>query len=222
MHPADTVRIGFLIFPGMLQLDFTGAYGVFAAAGERVELFLIWKDLSPVTSCDKLSFTPTTTFDDCPPLDALIVPGGEGVAALMADEDALRFLRLQSKTVGFLASVCTGALVLGAAGLLAGYKATTHWLSRDMLLAFGAEPINERVVKDRERITSAGVTAGIDMALTLAGGFWGEEVAMAVQLTLEYAPAPPYAAGVPESAPPAVAAALRKKTQRVKKNGLPP
>lgn len=205
----DTVRVGFLIFPGMLQLDFTGAYGVLAAAGKRVDMYLVWKNKETVLSSDNLPFSPTAAFADCPPLDVLIVPGGGGILTLLEDDAVLDFLRHQARTAGFIGSVCTGALVLGAAGLLQGYKATTHWLSHDMLALLGAEPVVSRVVVDRDRITAAGVTSGIDMALALAGRLWGEEVAMAIQLNMEYAPEPPYAAGSPEQAPPELVAEVR-------------
>lgn len=212
MTTLDTVRIGFLIFPGMLQLDFTGAYGVLAAAGKRAEICLVWKNTDQVLSSDGLSFAPSVSFPDCPALDVIIVPGGGGIVPLLDDESVLAFLKKNALTAGFICSICTGALVLGAAGLLQGYKATTHWLSHDMLALLGAEPVRERVVADRDRITAAGVTSGIDMALTLAGRLWGDETAMAIQLNMEYAPVPPYASGSPERAPRELVAAMRAKT----------
>lgn len=206
MTRTDATNIGFLVFPGMLQLDFTGAYGVLAAMGQRADIRLVWKNAEPVLSSDKLAFSPTTAFKDCPPLDVLIVPGGGGVLALLEDDAVLDFLKHQARTAKYIGSVCTGALVLGAAGLLRGYRATTHWLSHDMLALLGAKPARARVVLDRDRITAAGVTSGIDMALTLAGRLWGEQTAMAVQLNMEYAPEPPYTAGSPEQAPPELVA----------------
>lgn len=202
-------RIGFLVFPDMLQLDFTGAYGVLAA-GPQAEIHLVWKENVPVKTSDNLVFTPDTTFAACPPLDAIVVPGGSGVLALMNDAEVIGFLQAQAKTASWLTSVCTGALVLGAAGLLRGRKATTHWLSHDLLTLFGAEPAQQRVVVDGNLITAAGVTSGIDMALILAGSLWDDDVAQAIQLNMEYAPYPPYAAGDPETAPENLVAAARE------------
>ena len=196
----STTSIGFLIFPGMLQLDFTGAYGVLAA-GPDAHIHLVWKDTNPVVSSDKLPFAPTISFEDCPPLDIIVVPGGGGVVQAMADEAVLHFLCKQAVQAKYVCSVCTGSLILGAAGLLRGYKATTHWLSADLLQHFGAIRQANRVVLDKNRVTAAGVTSGIDMALTLAGILWGDTVAQAIQLNMEYAPSPPYQAGSPTTAP---------------------
>ncbi|GHT83783.1 hypothetical protein AGMMS49543_12230 [Betaproteobacteria bacterium] len=194
-----TVNIGFVLFPDLLQMDFTGPYGVFAA-GPDVRIHLIGKDINPVTSSDNLSFTPTVTMAECPPLDILCVPGGSGILHLLHDQETLNFLRRQAASCKYLTSVCTGALVLGAAGLLTGYRATTHWQSWHLLQAFGTQPVKQRVVVDRNRITAAGVSAGIDMALTLAGILWGDNVARSIQLSMEYAPEPPYHSGHPEHA----------------------
>lgn len=200
----------------MLQLDFTGAYGVLAA-GPDVHIHLVWHDLEPILSSDGLPFTPTRTFADCPALDVIAVPGGGGVVPLLSDTVCLDFLRKQAITARYAASVCTGALVLGAAGLLFGYRATTHWLSHDLLAPLGAIPETSRVVLDRNRITAAGVTSGIDMALTLAAKLWDEATAQAIQLNMEYAPEPPFASGSPETAPEAVVQnALHKSTARQK------
>lgn len=206
-----STHIGFLIFPGMLQLDFTGAYGVLAA-GPGAAVHTIWKDAGPVTSSDKLAFTPTATLAECPALDVLVIPGGGGVVPLMGDADILNFLRARAGTARYVCSVCTGALVLGAAGLLAGYAATTHWMSWNFLERFGAVPKRERVVVDRNRVTAAGVTSGIDMALCLAGMLWGDGIAQSIQLNMEYAPEPPYQAGDPETAPPEIVAAMLEKS----------
>lgn len=209
----SVTRIGFVLFPGLLQLDLTGAYGVLAA-GPGAEVHLIWKDTNPVLSSDKLLLTPTVSMADCPELDVLCVPGGGGVVPLMRDETVLDFLRAKAATARYVTSVCTGALVLGAAGLLSGYKATTHWMSWDLLAAFGAIPAHERVVVDRNRVTAAGVTSGIDMALALAGLLWGDVAAQEIQLQMEYAPCPPYAAGDPATAPANVVAALRERNDK--------
>lgn len=203
------VSIGFLVFPGMLQLDFTGPYGVLAG-GPGVGCHLVWKDKGMVMSSDGLPFTPTQSLHECPELDVLLVPGGAGVLPLLSDDAVLDFLRERSSQVRYLGSICTGALVLGAAGLLRGYAATTHWLSHDMLSWLGAKPRSERVVVDRDRISAAGVTSGIDMALTLAGLLWGDDAARAIPLNMEYSPSPPFAAGDPASAPEALVAAVRK------------
>ena len=143
---------------------------------------------------------PTTTFADCPKLDVICVPGGGGQVALMTDEETLDFLRKQAATARYVTSVCTGSLVLGAAGLLKGYKSACHWAWRDMLPAFGAIPVAERVVRDRNRISGGGVTAGIDFGLTVAAELAGEEVAKSIQLVLEYDPQPPFDSGSPEKA----------------------
>lgn len=204
-------RIGFLLFPGVLQLDFTGPYGVLAA-GPGVAPHTVWKDTQPVRSSDGLLLTPDTKFVDCPPMDVFCVPGGEGIQPLLADGEVHAFLRSQAATCRYVCSVCTGSLVLGAAGLLRGYKATTHWMSLDMLPLFGAEPQQRRVVLDKNRMSAAGVSAGIDMALTLAGLLWGDAVAQEIQLGMEYAPQPPYNAGSPETAPEGIVEAVTART----------
>jgi len=198
--------IGFLLFPDLLQMDFTGPYGVLAAAPDAA-IHLIWKETPPVRSSDRLLLTPTVSMRECPPLDVLCVPGGNGILPLLRDARTLEFLRQQAEGCRYVTSVCTGALVLGAAGLLIGRKATTHWQSHSLLEAFGAVPVRRRVARDGKLVTAAGVSAGIDMALTLAGLLWGDAVAQGIQLRMEYAPEPPYAAGAPESAPPELVAA---------------
>jgi cyclohexyl-isocyanide hydratase len=210
-HMAPPLQIGFLVFPSMLQLDFTGPHAVLAAGPETV-IHLVWKDALPVTSSDGLRFTPTVSMADCRRLDVVCVPGGGGVQALLGDAETLEFLRRQAAGCRYLCSVCTGALVLGAAGLLRGYRATTHWQSLDLLPLFGAAPQRRRVVRDGDRISAAGVSAGIDMALTLAGLLWGDVTAQSIQLNMEYAPEPPYTAGGPDSAPEEVVAAVRAST----------
>ncbi|MDR3175543.1 MAG: DJ-1/PfpI family protein [Desulfovibrio sp.] len=208
---SSTVRIGFLLFPEFLQLDFTGPYAVLAA-GPGAEVHLIGKDVAPVLSSDNLLFTPKVRMDACPQLNVLCVPGGQGIQALLSDGDTLAFIRRQAENCLYLCSVCTGALVLGAAGLLCGYKVTTHWQSLEFLADFGAEAQHQRVVVDRNRISAAGVSAGIDMALTLAGMLWGVAAAQEIQLGMEYAPTPPYTSGSPNTAPPSVLAAVKSRT----------
>ena len=207
---ARPIEIGLLLFPRLTQLDLTGPFEVLARLpGARVRL--LWKTLEPVRSDTGLAILPDTALPDCPQLDLLCVPGGPGVAAIMEDEAVLAFLRRQAAGARYLASVCTGALVLGAAGLLRGRRATTHWASHDVLPALGAMPVRARVVRDGRLFTGGGVTAGIDFALAIAAEIAGEEVAQAIQLQIEYAPAPPFTAGSPEGAP---AAALERARRR--------
>jgi cyclohexyl-isocyanide hydratase len=205
-----SVQIGLLVFPNVQQLDLTGPYEVFATWPEA-RVRLVWKSREPVLSSTGLSLLPTATFEDCPRLDVVCVPGGLGINSLLADEAVLAFVRRRAATARFVTSVCTGALVLGAAGLLRGKRATTHWASHDLLAAFGAVPTQGRVVRDGNLMTGGGVTAGIDFALALVAELAGVETAQAIQLQLEYAPAPPFDAGSPESAPREIVAALRKR-----------
>jgi cyclohexyl-isocyanide hydratase len=208
-----TLHIGFLLFPAIQQLDLTGPYDVLASLPD-VKVHLIWKDLDPVRSSTGLLLTPDTTFASCPPLDVFCVPGGAGVEPLMEDEDTLAFVRRQGGQARYLTSVCTGALVLGAAGLLRGKNATTHWVYHDMLAPFGAIAVNERVVRDGNLLTGGGVTAGIDFAFTLVSELRDDHTAQVLQLQLEYAPAPPFSAGSPDTAPDKVLAQGRINTAR--------
>jgi len=202
--------VGLLVFPRVQQLDLTGPYEVFASMPEtRVEL--ISKTLEAVVSATGLTLTPTVTFATCPQLDVLCVPGGAGVNALLTDPETLTFVKRQASSARYVTSVCTGALVLGAAGLLQGKRATTHWAAHDLLAAFGAIPTQGRVVRDGTLLTGGGVTAGIDFALTLAAELAGQAAAEAVQLGLEYAPAPPFSAGTPDSAPSDVVRTVRQR-----------
>lgn len=189
---------GLLVFPAIQQLDLTGPYEVFSSAADT-EVHLIWKDRNPVRSSSGLVFVPTATFDDCPPLDVICIPGG-GVNPLLHDKTVLDFVRSQAQKVQYITSVCTGALVLGAAGLLKGRKATTHWNALDFLETLGAIPTRQRVVRDGNVITAGGVTSGIDFGLTILEEVFGREEAQTVQLTLEYAPAPPFHSGTPDEA----------------------
>jgi cyclohexyl-isocyanide hydratase len=204
-----SIRIGFLLFPNIQQLDLTGPYDVLASLPD-VSVHLIWKDLQPLKSSSGLVLQPDTLMGECPPLDILCVPGGAGVGALMEDPQTLTFLREQAAQVRYLTSVCTGALVLGAAGLLKGRRATTHWAYHDLLAPLGAIPVQERVVRDGNLLTGGGVTAGIDFGLVLAAELVGEQRAQVLQLGLEYAPAPPFNAGSPDTAPAAVLALARQ------------
>ncbi|KAJ8098699.1 class I glutamine amidotransferase-like protein [Lipomyces tetrasporus] len=206
----DKTRIGLVLFPNLTQLDLTGPVEVFGRM-PGAEVVLLWKTLDPVASDRGLRIIPTATFDDCASLDVICVPGGPGQVQLMDDDDTLQFLRRIAPTCKFVTSVCTGSLVLGAAGLLTGYRATSHWASIDQLSLLGAEPVADRVVRDRDRITGAGVTSGIDFALTVVAELAGADVAQQIQLELEYDPEPPYKAGSPRSAPQALVAAAREK-----------
>lgn len=200
---------GFLLFPNITQLDMTGPYEVFTKFPDS-RVHLLWKTLDPVTAAGGMKLLPSTTFADCPQLDLVCVPGGAGMNALLNDEEVLDFLRRQAPGARYVTSVCTGSLVLGAAGLLRGRRATTHWMSLPMLAAFGCEPVAERVVVDGNIVTGGGVTAGIDFALTVAGELLGAEAAQQIQLGIEYNPDPPFDAGSPERAAPAVVAAARE------------
>jgi cyclohexyl-isocyanide hydratase len=205
-----TLHIGLLVFPRVQQLDMTGPYDVFSHLPDaRVQL--VWKTREPVTSSAGMVLTPDTTYDDCPALDVLCVPGGAGVGDLMEDPQTLAFIERQAAGARFVTSVCTGALVLGAAGLLRGKRATTHWGFHELLSDFGAIPVRERVVRDGKLFTGGGITAGIDFALTLAAELVGEQAAQAIQLQMEYAPAPPFDSGDPDRAPAAVVAEVRAK-----------
>jgi cyclohexyl-isocyanide hydratase len=194
------LQIGLVLFPKVTQLDFTGPLQVFSSI-PGAKLHLIWKRIEPVASDSVLTLTPTTTFADCPQLDVICVPGGMGTDDMVNDKEMLDFLRRQAEGAKYITSVCTGSLVLGAAGLLKGYRATTHWSAMDCLAPFGAAPTNVRVCVDRNRVTGGGVTAGIDFALTLVSEMIDRRTAEAIQLRLEYNPAPPFQAGSPETAP---------------------
>ncbi len=206
-------HIGLLLFPDITQLDMTGPYEVFIKFPEA-KVHLIWKSREPVTAGGGMQISPTMTFKDCPPLDLICVPGGPGMNALLNDADTLDFIRRQAKGARYVTSVCTGALVLGAAGLLAGKRAATHWMSREMLRAFGATPVAERVVVDGNVITGGGVTAGIDFALKVAAQAFGDDLAKSIQLGIEYDPHPPFDAGSPERAAPALVARVRADAAR--------
>ncbi|MFY0403252.1 DJ-1/PfpI family protein [Pantoea dispersa] len=199
MSDSASTSIGLLLFPALTQLDLTGPFEVFARVPDT-KVHLIWKNLELVVSDRGMAIQPTTTFDTCPALDIICVPGGPGQINLMEDEEVLSFIRAQSKQAKLVTSVCTGSLVLGAAGLLQGYKATTHWASLDQLALLGAEPVNEHVVRDRNRITGAGVTSGIDFALSVVSEMFGPDIAQNIQLHMEYDPAPPFDCGSPRSA----------------------
>ncbi|MBV8701475.1 MAG: DJ-1/PfpI family protein [Bradyrhizobium sp.] len=209
---AEPLQIGLLIFPKVTQLDFTGPLQVFSSLPAHLaKVHLVWKRIEPVASDGPLVLTPTATFADCPQLDVICVPGGIGTDDLVNDEEVLDFIRAQAERAQYVTSVCTGSLVLGAAGLLKGYRAATHWSAMDHLVPFGAIPTKTRVCVDRNRITGGGVTAGIDFALTLVSMLVDRTIAEAVQLRLEYNPAPPFQSGSPDSAPPEVLALIESR-----------
>jgi cyclohexyl-isocyanide hydratase len=175
------------------------------------KVHLIWKRIEPVASDSVLTLTPTVSFADCPQLDVICVPGGAGTDDMVNDEEMLAFLRKQAEGVRYITSVCTGSLVLGAAGLLRGYRAATHWSAMDHLAPFGAIPTRTRVCVDRNRITGGGVTAGIDFALTLVSIMVDRQTAEAIQLRLEYNPAPPFNSGSPDTAPTEILALMQER-----------
>ncbi|MGE0154624.1 MAG: DJ-1/PfpI family protein [Reyranellaceae bacterium] len=205
-------RIGYLVFPDITQLDLTGPQQVLARL-PGAEQLLVWKTREPVRSESGLMLAPDTTYADCPALDMICVPGGPGMNPLLTDADTLAFLRRMAPTARYVTAVCTGSLVLGAAGLLQGKRAATHWAAMEFLPRFGATPVEERVVVDGNVITGGGVTAGIDFGLRVAAEVAGEPMAKAIQLMIEYDPAPPFDSGHPRSADPAVLAMLRERMQ---------
>jgi cyclohexyl-isocyanide hydratase len=204
------IAIGILIYPNVTQLDATGPAQVLARV-PGASLHMIWKTRDPIPTDSGFSIVPNTTFADCPKLDVICVPGGGGQVALMNDPETLDFLRRQAETARYVTSVCTGSLVLGAAGLIKGYRSACHWAWREMLSDFGAIPVAERVVRDRNRISGGGVTAGIDFGLTVAAELAGEDVAKSIQLILEYDPLPPFDSGSPEKADPERVQRLRER-----------
>ena len=207
---SSPLHIGLLLFPRVTQLDFTGPLQVFSSV-PGATVHLIWKRIEPVPSDSVLTLTPTTTFADCPQLDVICVPGGGGADDIVNDEEVLDFLRKQAANAKYVTSVCTGSLALGAAGLLKGYRAATHWSAMEMLALFGATPTPTSVCIDLNRVTGGGVTAGIDFALTLVSMLVDRTTAEAIQLRLEYNPAPPFNAGSPDTAPAEVLAILRER-----------
>ncbi len=204
-----TLHIGMLLFPRLTQLDLTGPFELFHRVPDS-QVHLDWKDTEIVQAGSGLGIRPTTSIEGCPPLDVLFVPGGRGQIELTNDDTVIRFLSEQGRRARYVTSVCTGSLLLGAAGLLEGYEATTHWAYMDFLPAFGARPVRKRVVVDRNRVTAGGVTSGIDFGLRLLAELSGEAFAKAVQLGLEYDPEPPFHSGHPDVADPALVGRVRE------------
>jgi cyclohexyl-isocyanide hydratase len=206
-------KIAFLLFPNLTQLDLTGpAQFLSRMPGAKVDY--VWKDRGPVSTDSGFAILPTATFQDCPSADILCIPGGVVVANVMRDEAAMAWVREVGAGATWVTSVCTGSLILGAAGLLKGYKATSHWAWHHHLALFGAEPVKARTVIDRNRVTGGGVTAGIDFALTLIAAASGDSVARTLQLGLEYDPAPPFDCGSPEKAGPETVAVYKAAVTR--------
>jgi cyclohexyl-isocyanide hydratase len=204
MIPHNThLQIGSLMFEGIDQIDLTGPFEVLSRIPNSTYR-IYGKTAAPVFDVKGLRLTPDAALADAPPLDVLHIPGGPGQEALMKDEEVLAWIRQQAAGACSIFSVCTGALICGAAGLLRGRRATTHWASLHLLPYFGANPVNERVVVDGAWIFAAGVTAGIDGALRLAAELRGDEAAQAIQLYMVYAPEPPFNSGTPETAPAAI------------------
>jgi cyclohexyl-isocyanide hydratase len=212
--PEHHLEIGSLLFDGLDQIDLTGPFEVLSRI-PNATYRIYGKTAAPIRDIKGLRLTPDAALADAPQLDVLHVPGGFGQEMLMDDEAVLGWIREQAAGARSVFSVCTGALLCGAAGLLQGRRATTHWASFHLLPFFGAIPVNERVVIDGNWVFAAGVTAGIDGALRLAAELRGEAVAQAIQLDMVYAPEPPFDSGTPETAPPPILAAARQALQRI-------
>lgn len=195
-----TLHVGMVCYPRLTQLDMTGPYEVLARMPDA-KVHILWKDTAPVKTETGFCIVPDLKLCDSPPLDVVVVPGGLGQQDLMQDNEVLSFLKVQAATARYMVSVCTGSLLLAAAGLLEGYRATCHWMFLPLLEPLGAIPTRERVVVDRNRVTAAGVSAGIDCALCLVSLLRGNEAAQAIQLQIEYDPEPPFNCGSPEKAP---------------------
>ncbi|MBW4655937.1 MAG: DJ-1/PfpI family protein [Kaiparowitsia implicata GSE-PSE-MK54-09C] len=195
------MHVTMLLYPRLTQLDLTGPFEVFAHV-PGVTIDLVWKERGGLVDASGLHLFATHAFHDAPPTDVLFVPGGPGQLALMDDAETLTFLRKRAEQAKFVTSVCTGSLVLAAAGLLQGYRATCHWMSLSQLEVLGSVPVQERVVVDRNRVTGAGVTSGIDFALALVATIFGEERARLIQLSMEYDPQPPFLGGSVSKADP--------------------
>ena len=210
--PDAEISIGLVLYPEVTALDAVGPYeALVRIPGARVR----WVGAGPGPVCTQggLALHVDTAYEECRPLDVLCVPGGPGQIDQMEDPALLRFLRAQAGTARWVTSVCTGSLLLGAAGLLRGYRATTHWRYLDCLEDLGAAPVRKRVVCDRNRITAAGVSAGIDMGLFLAALLRGDAAAREIQLGMEYDPQPPFQSGSPDTADPDILAAVEERTQ---------
>jgi cyclohexyl-isocyanide hydratase len=213
--PLEThLKIGSIIFPRMDQCDFTGPFEALARVPNS-QFFTIWKDKNPVPDMAGMRIVPDTTMAECPQLDVLLVPGGHGQEALMQDEEVLSFIREQAAAARYVYSVCTGALICGAAGLLQGKIATTHWTAMGVLPLYGAIPSKDRVVIDGKFVSAGGVTSGIDGSLVVVSLLRGDTVAMELQLYMNYDPKPPFDAGSPEKAPPGVLSTVTERAEEI-------
>ena len=210
----EPIRVAFLVYPNVTQLDLTGPAQVLSRLGDST-VDLVWKTREPVPTDSGFALLPTATMDEVSAADILCVPGGFGCVDVMQDDETLGWVRSVGDEAQWVTSVCTGSLILGAAGLLKGYRATSHWAWRDYLELFGAEPIAERVVFDRNRVTGGGVTAGIDFALALTARIRGADHARLVQLALEYDPHPPFDAGTPDRAGDGLVKLVRERSNRM-------
>jgi cyclohexyl-isocyanide hydratase len=206
------MRVGFLVFPGVTQLDFTGPLQIVSAA-PGIETVVVGRDLEPMRSDGGLTIVADHTFDDAPSLDVLCVPGGLGVPDAILDPALMAFVKRAGSEAKWLTSVCTGTFILGAAGFTQGRRATTHWAFHHLLPAIGVVPEKARVVTDGNLISGGGVTAGIDFGLTLIAALTSETTARAVQLGVEYDPAPPFDSGSPDRAYPALTAGVTARFQ---------
>jgi cyclohexyl-isocyanide hydratase len=214
MPELSSLSVAFLIYPDVTQLDFTGPAQVLSRLGNtRVDF--VWKSLEPVATDSGFSLLPTATFEELDGADIICVPGGMGCVDVIEDEATIGWVRKVGEQASWVTSVCTGSLILGAAGLLRGYRAACHWAWRDQLRLFGAKPVAERVVMDRNRVTGGGVTAGIDFALALTAAIRGEAHARLVQLALEYDPRPPFDSGSPERASKPLIAAYQDRAEKL-------
>jgi len=209
VSPDQHLQIGGILFPGMDQFDFTGPFEVLSRIPNST-FHVLGKDRSPVRDMKGLLLTPDKTFAEYPQLDVLLIPGGAGQVELMEDEVVLSFIRQQAAEAKIVFSVCTGALIVAATGLLQGIKVTTHWASFDFLEPLGAIPVNERVVVDGKFVSAAGISSGIDGALRVVSLLRGDRAAQEIQLYMQYAPEPPFASGTPKTAPPEVLASVRE------------
>jgi len=217
MSATPVQSIAFLLFPGVTQLDLTGPAQVLSRLpGAQIDL--VWHSLDPVPTDAGFSILPTKRLADLPAPDVICIPGGMGITDVINDEAALNWVRDAGTRAAWVTSVCTGALILGAAGLLQGYQATTHWAWHAHLALFGAEPVHARTVFDRNRVTGGGVTAGIDFALALVAQLTDAATAQTIQLALEYSPAPPFAAGSRDVAGADIVAAYQARANRLAPN----
>jgi cyclohexyl-isocyanide hydratase len=213
------LTIGAIIFPKLVQVDFTGPFEILSRLPDST-FHVLAKQRGPVRDINGLILTPELAFHESPPLDVLIVPGGSGLDAFLEDEETLAFIRQQAARAACVFSVCTGALLCGAAGILRGVRATTHWTAFHLLGYFGAIPVDARVVIDGKIVTAAGVTAGIDGALRVAAILRNDEVAQQIQLEIQYAPEPPFNSGSPDTAPAKVLEAAKAAASRANEGRL--